>query len=79
MVTSYFIKTYATPKFDITHEPFEVWTMFVDGASGDQDSGIGILLISPHGDGLTYALSFSFKMTNNESNYETLLSRLCLA
>lgn len=53
--------------------------MFVDGTPGDQGSRADILLISSHGDELTYAMRFSFKTTNNESKYKTLLTGLRLA
>ena len=38
-----------------------------------------MLLISPTGDKLAYALRFDFRATNNESEYETLITGMEVA
>ena len=53
--------------------------MYVDGASGKAGSGAGILLIGPGGQEITYSLRFVFPTTNNEVEYEALISGLRLA
>nr|XP_027124156.1 uncharacterized protein LOC113740835 [Coffea arabica] len=56
--------------------PEEPWVLFVDGASSKEGSGAGLLLTSPIGEELTYALKFDFPASNNEAEYETLLTGL---
>ncbi|XP_027152341.1 uncharacterized protein LOC113752428 [Coffea eugenioides] len=57
----------------------EAWVLFVDGASSKEGSGAGLLLISPTGEELTYALRFDFPASNNEAEYEALLTGLRIA
>nr|XP_027121458.1 uncharacterized protein LOC113738448 [Coffea arabica] len=45
----------------------EPWILFVDGASSKEGSGAGLLLISPTGEELTYALRFDFTASNTEA------------
>lgn len=47
--------------------------MFVDSASNEDGSGSGLLLISPEGLELTYALQFEFSTTNNEAKYVVVI------
>ncbi|XP_027156526.1 uncharacterized protein LOC113757421 [Coffea eugenioides] len=56
--------------------PEEPWVLFVDGASSKEGSGAGLLLTSPTGEELTYALRFDFPASNNEAEYEALLTGL---
>ncbi|XP_071906201.1 uncharacterized protein [Coffea arabica] len=49
------------------------WTLYVDGASSKEGCGVGLLLISPTGEELPYALRFDFRASNNESEYEALI------
>ncbi|XP_071916078.1 uncharacterized protein [Coffea arabica] len=55
------------------------WTLFVDGASSKEECGVGLLLTSPTGEELAYALRFDFKASNNESEYETLIAGMVMA
>nr|XP_027096214.1 uncharacterized protein LOC113716116 [Coffea arabica] len=57
----------------------EPWVLFVDGASSKEGSGARLLLTSPTGEELTYALRFDFPASNNEAEYETLLAGLRIA
>ena len=59
--------------------PEEPWVLFVDGASSKEGSEAGLLLISPTGEELIYALRFDFPASNNEAEYETLLTGLRIA
>nr|XP_027076060.1 uncharacterized protein LOC113699915 [Coffea arabica] len=59
--------------------PEEPWVLFVDGASGKEGSGAGLLLTSPTREELTYALRFDFPASNNEAEYEALLTGLRIA
>ncbi|XP_034673387.1 uncharacterized protein LOC117904737 [Vitis riparia] len=51
----------------------------VDGASQSSGSGVGPLLQSPTGEQLEQAIRLGFPASNNEAEYEVILSRLDLA
>ncbi|XP_071926285.1 uncharacterized protein [Coffea arabica] len=55
------------------------WTLFVDGSSSKDGCGAGLLLTSPLGDELAYALRFDFRASNNESEYEALIAGMMIA
>ncbi|XP_071695277.1 uncharacterized protein [Rutidosis leptorrhynchoides] len=55
------------------------WELFTDGASSSDGTGAGLILISPEGEEHTYALRFEFPASNNEAEYEALLSGLRMA
>lgn len=55
------------------------WKLFVDGSATAERSGAGLILISPEGFSIQQAITFSFKATNNQSEYEALISGLRLA
>ncbi|KAI3762876.1 hypothetical protein L1987_53318 [Smallanthus sonchifolius] len=55
------------------------WKLFTDGAVNDEGCGAGLMLTSPEGVELTYALRLEFQTTNNEAEYEALLAGLRLA
>ncbi|KAL5576836.1 hypothetical protein UlMin_018535 [Ulmus minor] len=50
------------------------WKLYVDGSSTETSSGAGIILVSPDGVKLSCAVRFKFKVTNNQAEYEALLS-----
>jgi hypothetical protein len=55
------------------------WTLFFDSSSRKQGAGVGVLLLSPHGDQFKYMVHLDFKATNNMAEYETLLFGLSTA
>jgi hypothetical protein len=55
------------------------WTLFFDSSSRKQGAGVGVLLLSPHGDQFKYMVHLDFKATNNMADYETLLFGLSTA
>ncbi|XP_071901198.1 uncharacterized protein [Coffea arabica] len=55
------------------------WTLYVDGVSSKEGCGAGLLLISPTGEELPYALRFGFRASNNESEYEALIAGMEMA
>ena len=55
------------------------WTLYVDGASSKEGCGAGLLFISPTREELPYALRFDFRASNNESEYETLITGMEMA
>ena len=51
----------------------------IDGASNAQGSGAGLILTSPEGIDIEYALRFGFQASNNEAEYEVVIAGLNLA
>ncbi|XP_071700086.1 uncharacterized protein [Rutidosis leptorrhynchoides] len=60
-------------------ETDELWELYTDGASSEEGAGIGLLLVSPNGEEITYAIRLKFAASNNEAKYEALIARLRLA
>ena len=56
-----------------------IWKLFVDGASNAQGSGAGLILTSPEGIDIEYALRFGFHASNNEAEYKAVIASLNLA
>ncbi|GAV90708.1 RVT_3 domain-containing protein [Cephalotus follicularis] len=56
-----------------------IWKLSVDGSSCVTRSGAGLVLVSPSGWTLEYALRFGFKATNNEAECEALIVGLAIA
>ncbi|KAL6350407.1 hypothetical protein AAG906_004358 [Vitis piasezkii] len=57
----------------------EWWTLRVNGAARSSGSGVGLLLQSPTGEHLEQAIRMGFPASNNEAEYEAILSGLDLA
>ncbi|KAK3037306.1 hypothetical protein RJ639_032068 [Escallonia herrerae] len=55
------------------------WNLYVDGSSALGSSGARLILISPEGFTIEYALRFGFQASNNEAEYEALLAGIRLA
>ena len=56
-----------------------IWRLSVDGAANAQGSGVGLILTSPDGIDIEYALRFWFQNSNNEAEYEAVITGLNLA
>ena len=58
--------------------PVEVipWKVFVDGASSALGVGVGIIVITLKGIRLEHSFRLGFKASNNEAEYEALLTGL---
>ncbi|GJX31883.1 reverse transcriptase domain-containing protein [Tanacetum coccineum] len=57
----------------------EAWKFYTDEASNDYGSGAGLIFIDPEGTEYSYALRFNFVNSNNDADYEALLSGLRIA
>ena len=55
------------------------WKLYVDGARNEHCSGAEIVLETPEGRSLCYALRLEFPSTNNEAEYEALIAGLRIA
>ena len=56
-----------------------IWKLSVGGATNAQGSGAGLILTSPEGIDIEYALRFGFQASNNEAEYEAVIAGLSLA
>ncbi|KAF7112289.1 hypothetical protein RHSIM_RhsimUnG0243900 [Rhododendron simsii] len=70
--------TYPEPE-ELPKEEPKPWVLQVDGSTTKDASGACLILTSPKGQCLSYALRFEFKTTNNEAEYEALVVGLELA
>ncbi|GJZ81611.1 reverse transcriptase domain-containing protein [Tanacetum coccineum] len=64
---------------EIEEELPKLWILFMDGSSCTDGSRAGLILTKPEEIEFTYALRFRFDTTNNEAEYEALISRLRIA
>ena len=56
-----------------------IWRLSVDGATNAQGSGAGLILTSPEGIDIEYALRFGFQASNSEAEYEAVIAGLNLS
>ena len=54
------------------------WKVYVDGASNQKGSGVGLVLVSPDEVVVEKSLRLDFPATNNEAEYETLLKGMAM-
>nr|XP_023875548.1 uncharacterized protein LOC111988025 [Quercus suber] len=54
------------------------WTIQTDGSSAQKRGGVGVVIITPDGEMLKYEVQLKFSATNNEAEYEGILTRLRL-
>ena len=54
------------------------WEVYVDGASNQKGSGVGLVLMSPEKVVIEKYLRLDFSATNNEAEYETLLEGIAM-
>ncbi|CAA0822963.1 Unknown protein, partial [Striga hermonthica] len=56
-----------------------VWQVFADGSVSRVGGGLGIVLMSPKGDSLEFAVKVAYQISNNEAEYEAVIKGLKLA
>jgi hypothetical protein len=61
------------PTPDVTHK---YWTMYFNGSVMVPGSGAGVVLISPYGSRLRYAIRLHFLASNKPTEYEALINGL---
>ncbi|XP_025664456.1 uncharacterized protein [Arachis hypogaea] len=71
-----FIAEFSVP---CTAEDSIGWSLYVDGSTNPQGYGAGIILDDSHSNVIEHSLNFSFKASNNQSEYEALIAGLRLA
>nr|KAJ0195887.1 hypothetical protein LSAT_V11C700365440 [Lactuca sativa] len=52
----------------------ELWKLYTNGATSKEGSGAGLILQSPKGEDITYALRFDFQVSNIKAVYKALLA-----
>lgn len=62
------------PVQDPQYDSHDQWTMYFDGSLTISGSGAGVVLESPTGETLKYAIQLNFQATNNVAEYEGLLA-----
>ena len=60
-------------------KPEGVWLVMVDGSCNEQGSRAGVVIRSPEGVEVSYAVKFEFQLTNNQAEYEAFITGLGLA
>ena len=64
------------PDEDIMRIEVESWKMYFDGATNQNGSGVGVLLISPKGANIPFSGRLNFPATNNFKEYESCIMGL---
>ena len=62
----------------ISQQGLSPWEVYVDGASNQKGSGVGLVLISPEKIIIEKSLRLDFSATNNEAKYEALLMGMAM-
>ncbi|KAL0302307.1 UNVERIFIED_CONTAM: hypothetical protein Scaly_2566600 [Sesamum calycinum] len=55
------------------------WLLHIDRSSTTQGSGAGVVITSPQGGDMEFAIKFNFKASNNEVEYEALVLGMRMA
>ncbi|PKA61923.1 hypothetical protein AXF42_Ash008755 [Apostasia shenzhenica] len=74
-----FVAELSTSEPPLARHRTNLWSLYIDGASGLQSQGAGILLTSPMGATLHQVVILQFKATNNQAEYEALIEGLSFA
>ncbi|KAK8934446.1 hypothetical protein KSP39_PZI014383 [Platanthera zijinensis] len=74
-----FLVDYTVEVKEAETSPVGAWEMLVDGASGKNSFGGGMVLVSPEGTRIEQALKVHFILTNNQAEYEAIIAGLRLA
>ena len=62
----------------ITGQEPLIWKVYVDGATNQRGSGVGLVLVSPKQITIEKSLRLGFSVTNNEAKYEALLMGMAM-
>ena len=73
-----FIIEFTFPDEDSLTNEVERWTIHTDGSSAQKRSGVGVVITTPNGEVLKYEVQLKFPATNNEAEYEGILTGLRL-
>ena len=73
-----FIAEFTFPDKDNPTNDAKQWTIQTDGSSAQKRGGVGVVITTPDGEILKYGVRLKFSATNNEAEYEGILTRLRL-
>ncbi|XP_075649778.1 uncharacterized protein LOC142620264 [Castanea sativa] len=74
-----FIAEFTLPEDDRPDDETKLWTIQTDGSSAKKrGGGVGVIINTPDGEKLRYGVQLKFPTTNNEAEYEGILTRLRL-
>ncbi|XP_075665749.1 uncharacterized protein LOC142635490 [Castanea sativa] len=73
-----FIAEFTPNDDDNCEDAAERWTIHTDGSSTQKRGGVGIVITTPDGEKLRYGVRLKFPATNNEAEYEGILTGLRL-
>ena len=73
-----FIAEFTFPDEDNPTNKAERWTIQTDGLSAQKRGGVGVVITTPDGEILKYGVQLRFPATNNEAEYEGILTGLRL-
>ena len=73
-----FITEFTSPNEDGLVDEARRWMVQTDGSSAQKREGVGVIIITPDGETLKYGVWLKFLATNNEAEYEGILTRLRL-
>ena len=74
-MTDFITKFTSLEHEDSPDEP-AIWTIYTDGSSIQKRGGAGVVITSLEGETLKYGVQLNFPVTNNEVEYEAILTRL---
>ena len=73
-----FIAEFTSPNEDGLADEAGQWTIQTDGSSAQKRGGVGVVIITPDGETTKYGVRLKFPTTNNEVEYEGILTGLRL-
>ena len=73
-----FIAEFTLPDEDSLTDGVERWTIQIDGSLAQRRGGVGVIITTPDGEILKYGIQLKFPATNNEVEYEGILTGLRL-
>ena len=73
-----FIAEFPLPDEDRITDEVDRWTIQTDGSSAQRKGGVEVVITTPDGEVLKYGVQLKFPATNNEAEYEGILTGLRL-
>ena len=71
-----FIAEFTLPDKDSPTDETKRWTIQTDDSSAQRRGGVGVVITTPNGKVLKYGVQLKFSATNNEAEYEGILTGL---
>lgn len=71
-----FVAEFTVPDKEDVQVDLKKWMIQTDGLSARKRGGVGVIIITSKGNFLRYRVQFQFPATNNEAEYEAILTGL---